>query len=416
VRTARPTARGLALLAVALITYVTARVVGTWELYFLAFAFLAAVGLCWVLVVLSVRRLQVIRTVTPQQPAAGDPLTLSFRVKNGSRLPGLQVTLVDAGGTLGGPARSIDVESLGSRAERVAASQPWPARRGIHRLAAQTVVAEDPLGLVRARRDFGDALAVTVPPRLAHLPSWDVYAGTSARTAGRRRRLPTIDASEFRGIRQHNPGEPLNRVDWKATAKTGSLMLRELEDAADGGVAVLFNGPAAHLAGELPETNFEVGIRAAGSIADCALRSGHRVTLLLPEHEWRPVRLSPDAESRRRLLTVLAAAKPGGLPQLGPSLKALVARTRKHERTRSLTLIVLSLDRPLVRAVAALREEGLPVCVVHAGGRTEAAAGDELDLKRGLAAAGVRYVALREDDDLGQILSAPGHGRRARAR
>ena len=418
-RTPRPTARGLALLGVAFVTYVAARIVGTWELYFLAFAFLAAVGVCWVLVAATIRHLEVVRTISPEQPVAGDPLVLSFRVKNGSRLPGLQVTLVDVGGILGGPDRSIDVESLGSRSERVAALGPWPARRGIHRLAAQTVAAEDPLGLVRGRRLFGDTLALTVSPRLAHLASCDLYAGMGVRRAGRSRRLPTVDASEFRSIRPHNPGEPLNRVDWKATAKTGTLMLRELEDVADGGVAVLFNGPPSHLAGELPETNFEVGVQVAGSIADCSLRSGHRVTLLLPDHEWRPVRLSPDAESRRRLLAILAGTSPGGPSQLGPSLRALAAGTRKSARTRSLILVVLSLDRSLARAAAALQEEGLPVSVVHvAVGRSEAVAavGDDLDLRRSLAAAGVHYIAVHRAEDLNAALSIRAEGRRARAR
>lgn len=413
-RRARPTARGLALIAVAFACYLAARVVGTWELYFLAFAFLAAVGVCWVLVAATVRRLEVSRTVSPQQPVAGDPLVLSFGVRNGSRLPGLQVTLVDVGSGLGGTGRSIDVESLGSRAQRVAESAPRPARRGIHRLAAQAVLAEDPLGLVRARRSFADEVVLTVPPRLVHLASCDLYAGVGARSAGRRRRLPTIDASEFRGIRPHNPGEPLNRVDWKATAKTGTLMLRELEDAADGGVAVLFNAAPSHVAAE---TDFEVGVQVAGSIADCALRLGHRVTMLLPDDDWRPIRLSPDAESRRRLLAVLARMSPGGLYQLGPSLRTLVARTRKSARTRLLTLVVLSVDRALVRAATTLQEEGLSVSIVHVvGGRPAAGAIGDDDLPRSLAAAGVPYIAVRRADDLGAALTVRAEGRRALAR
>ena len=417
-RSTRPTARGLALLAVACVTYVAARIVGTWELYFLAFSFVAAVGVCWVLVAVTVRHLEVVRTVTPEQPVAGDDLLLSFRVQNGSRLPGLQVTLAGAAGALGGSDRSIDVESLGPRTERVAASPPWPARRGIHHLAPQAVVAEDPLGLVRARRRCGDPLTLTVPPRLVHLASCDADAGAGARSGGRRRRLPTIEASEFRGIRPHAPGEPLNRVDWKATAKTGDLMIRELEDAADGGVAVLFNGAPSHLAGEPPETNYEVGVQAAGSLAECALRTGHRVTLLLPENDWRPLRFSPDAESRRRLLAVLAATSPGGLSQLGPSLRTLVSGTRKSARTRRLTLVVLCLDRALVRAAAALQEEGLPVTVVHitAGEPAGVSAGDDRDLSRSLAAAGVHYLAVRRADDLSTALSVHSEGRRARAR
>jgi uncharacterized protein (DUF58 family) len=96
VKRTRPTGRGLTLLGVACVTYVAARIVGTWELYFLAFSFVAAVGVCWVLVAVTVRRLEVVRTVSPEQPVAGDDLQLSFRVSNGSRLPGVQVTLAGA--------------------------------------------------------------------------------------------------------------------------------------------------------------------------------------------------------------------------------------------------------------------------------------------------------------------------------
>lgn len=410
-RPARPTARGVALLCVAVLVYVAARALGTWELYFLAVAFAAALGVCWVLVTASAGRVQVTRTVGPAQPVAGDGLTLTLRVTNGSPVPGLQVSVDGAAGTLAALERPLDVETLGPRGTRRVDSGPWPARRGVHHLPAMTVVAEDPLGLVRARHVAGEPLTLTVPPRLAHLSSWDVRAGAGTRGAGRRRRPPTVDATEFRGIRPHAPGEPLNRVDWKATARTGSLMLRELEDAGDGDVAVLFNGPAGGTDGR-PDEVFELGVQAAGSVADCALRSGRGVTLLLASEGWRPLRLAPAAADRRRLLTLLAGLSPGGLTQLGPSLRALLAAPRTRARIRSLTLVVLSMDASLVRAVAALRDDGLPVCVVHVRGAAE----PDADGERALAAAGVRVVTVRVGDDLGRALAAASEPRRALAR
>jgi len=414
----RPTARGTALLAVAVATYMAARIVGTWELYLLAFAFLAAVGVSWVLVLATGRHLQVVRTVTPRQPVAGDPLLLSFRVRNGSLLPGLQVTLVDATGELGSRDRLIEVESLRSRSERVATSGPWPARRGIYRLPAQIAVAEDPLGLVRIRRRLGDTLDLTVSPRLAHLASCALFADMGARRGGGRRGLPSLDASEFRGIRPHNPGEPLNRVDWKATAKTGSLMLREMEDATDSDVTLLLNGAAPGVFGEPPETDFEVAVQAAGSMADCALRSGRAVALLLPENAWRPLRLSPDAKSRRRLLAILAGATSRGSSQLGTSLHALVADGRPLARTQNLTLVVLGLDRGLVHSLVSLQKGGLPVSVVHVADHSlvPTPSVESLDLRRSLSVAGVHYLALDRGDDLRAALSIRPEGRRARAR
>jgi len=413
----RPTARGTALLAVAAATYAAARIVGTWELYLLAFALLAAVIVTWVQVLAIGRRLDVTTSVTPRQPVAGDPLLLSFRVKSGSLLPGQQVTLLHATGELGGCDRPIHVESLGPRAQRVVTSGPWPARRGIHHLPALVAVAADPLGLVHVRRRLG-TMDITVSPRLVHLGSCALFPDMGVGEGGRRR-LPTLHGSEFRGIRPHSPGEPLNRVDWKATAKTGNLMLRETEDAANGDVTLLLNGAAPHVGGQPPETSFELAVQAAGSIADYALRAGHATTLLVPENEWRPIRLAPDANGHLRLLEILAGVTPRGLADLGPSLRALVADPRLFERTRMLTVVVLSLDRGLMRALIALQKQGLRVSVVHVPASSFVPAvstAESSSLRLALSAAGVGYFAVSRGDDLRAALSIRSEDRRARGR
>ena len=411
----RPTARGTALAVVAAATYVAARVLGTWELYLVALAFAGMIGVSWGLVLAGARRLQIDRRVTPDRPVDGDPLELSFCARSGSPLPGLQVTLTGATGALGRGAGPVTIESLSSRSERTATAGPWRALRGVHRLPPFIAVVEDPLGLVRARRRAGEPLTVTVTPRLEELASCAACTDAGIRHGAGRRRLPTRDASEFRGIRPHNPGEPLNRVDWKSTAKTGSLMLREMEAATEDDLTVLLSGAAACDSGEPPDSAFEAAVRAAGSIAAFTLRTGHAVSLLLPETDWRPIRLSPDAASRRRLATVLAGAQPRGPERLGPSLPAIVSGRRggrRHSRARVLALVVLSLDRGLADALGRLREQGVAVSVVHVVGPERPAA--DHDLRRALAAAGVLYLPLGRDDPVHQALSIRPVSRRAR--
>ncbi len=130
----RPTPRGAALVAVAAGTYVAARILGTWELYVVALAFTAMVCVSWALIAAGSRRLHVSRSVTPDAPVAGDPLLFSFRVRSGSSLPWLQITLHNAVGSLGGSDLPVEFESLGARAQRSVTSGPWQARRGVHRL------------------------------------------------------------------------------------------------------------------------------------------------------------------------------------------------------------------------------------------------------------------------------------------
>jgi uncharacterized protein (DUF58 family) len=409
---ARPTARGGGLLFVAAVTYLAARLVGTWELYLLAFAFLAAVLLSWVLVQVSGRRLTAARTVTPGRPLAGDRLTTSLHVKNGSVLPGLQVTVHDVAGGLSGGADETHVESLGPFEERVVAAGPWRARRGVHHLPDLSIEAADPLGLVRTRRRLGEALDVTVYPRLVRLPSCALLSDRGARRDAGRRVLPALGGSEFRGVRPHRPGEPLSHIDWKATARTGSLMLREMDDPTSGDVTVLLDASADAVVGDPPDTSFELAVQAAGSVADFALREGSEVALLLPDIEWRRLVFSPDGDGRHGLREALARARPSASWRLGASLRALLANGAELARMHTVTLVVLSLDLELMHACLALKEEGLQTSLIHVSGASFApgAASPALDVESrrlllSLASAGVPAMTLERFDDLGAALS-----------
>ena len=312
-----------------------------------------------------------------RSPSPATRCALSFRVTlSGSALPGLQDHARrrdrprSAGAT--SPSRS---RSLGPRASGRSTAGPWPAQRGVYRLPAFTAVVEDPLGLVRARQACRRAAAThrraaarrsSPPARRASTPA--------LRHGGGRRRLPTRDAWEFRGIRPHVPGEPLNRVDWKSTAKTGSLMLREMEAATDDDVTVLLNGAAADDAGRAART------RPSRS------PSG-------PPARWPPSRCGPgtpspcccpstagDRSGSRRTRRAGAGCSarsprlsPAGLARLGPSLRGHRRRPGAAPAAASSPSCVLGVDDGLVRALrqaarAGRRRSPWCTCVGEAGG------------------------------------------------
>lgn len=422
---ARPTGRGLALLAAAAATYIAARVVGTWELYLVAVALAATALVAWLAVAATARRLEGARTLTPAQPVAGDLVSVSVELRNGSLLPGPQLAVPEAAAGLSGDDSELQVESLRPHARRVVASPPMPARRGVHRLPALLARAEDPLGLARAERRLGDPVEVVIYPRLAYLQSCTLFPGMGARRERAMQGLSTLGGSEFRGVRPHNPGEPLSHIDWKSTAKTGTLMLRETDDPASGDVTVLLDGSSSLVAGEPPETNLELAVQAAGSIADFALRAGRGVGLCLPQDDWRRTRLAPGADGRARLLEGLARVAPHPAVRLGPSLRTLLAGASQRGRSSAVALVVLTLDAELVQSLAGLRARGLQVSVVHVEAasfasetppapETPSRAAETQNLRAALAAAGVRCLTVRRGDDLHAALSlGPGEARRA---
>lgn len=365
----RPTGRGFALLGLAAGTYVAGRVVGTWELYLFAFAFLAAVIVSWLLVVATGRRIRVTRALTSGHAVAGDEPEFTFRVKNASLLPGPQLTLRSPMVGLSAKDLEFEVESLTPRGEKAFTARAGRANRGVHLLPPAQALAEDPLGIASAVHKVSDALPLTVYPRIAFLESCALYPDIGLRHDWTGQHgLPTPGASEFRGIRPHQPGEPLSHIDWKSTAKTGLLMLREMEEPAGADIAILLDGTARRLLGEPPDTNFELAVRAAGSIADFALRAGRGVNLLRHERNWRQVRLTADGSGRRTLLEALAEAQPNASAPLVNALRHLRTDGPHLLRAQSVTLVSISLDHQLVSTLIGLREHGVRLAVLYVVG------------------------------------------------
>jgi uncharacterized protein (DUF58 family) len=362
----RPTGRGYALLALAVITYLAARLVGTWELYLLSFAFLAVVVLSWLLVTVAGRRIRVTRSFSPDRPVAGDEPEIVSLVENASLLPGPQLTLRNHLAGLAHGDLELEVESLAPRGRKSLRAHVGLVNRGVHFLPAAQAIAEDPLGVARAVHKASDALVVTVLPRIAFLDSCALHPGIGLKQDWTGRHgVRGFGASEFRGVRPHQPGEPLSHIDWKSTAKTGTLMLREMEDPAGADVTLLLDGTAAEVSGEPPDSNFELAVRAAGSIADFVLRAGRGVSLLCHERNWRQERLTADGAGRRALLQALAETRPDASAPLTNALRHLRTGGPRLLRAESVTIVSISLNQQLARALIDLRAEGVRLAFLY---------------------------------------------------
>ncbi|WP_276354594.1 DUF58 domain-containing protein [Cohnella caldifontis] len=188
------------------------------------------------------------------------------------------------------------------------------AKRGFYALESATMTAGEPLGLVQASRRFAmENLRLLVYPRLVPLreiplPNHGWLGDLSVR------RWIVEDPFLTAGIREYGPGDPLSRVHWKATARTGKLQVQVKGHTADHRLVLCLNV-------EINETmwktvtdpeRIEVGIRYAASIADDAIGRGMETGLLC--NGWMlgepkaPIRVEPagGAVQLGALLTGLA--------------------------------------------------------------------------------------------------------------
>jgi uncharacterized protein (DUF58 family) len=345
-------------------------------LYLFAFAFLSVFIISWLLVTLTGRRIRVTRSLVPERPVAGDEPDYTMTINNASLLPGPQLTLRTLTEGLSEDDLEGETESLGPRGRRTLKTRMGRVNRGVHELPVIEAVAEDPLGVAKATHRVGDPLTVIVYPRIAFLKSCVLHPelGVKQDWAGYKGLL-TPGAAEFRGIRPHQPGEPLSHIDWKSTAKTGVLMLREMEEPAGADITLLLDGSADQVVGRPPDTNFELAVRAAGSVADYALRAGRGVTLICHEASRRQVRLTPDGGGRRALLETLAETEANAAAPLALVLRRLLTDRLAPLRSQSLTLVGMTMDTQMARALISLREDGVQLNFLYVPGFSFAGAG-----------------------------------------
>jgi uncharacterized protein (DUF58 family) len=117
--------------------------------------------------------------------------------------------------------------------------------------------------------------------------------------------------SEVGGLRDFEAGDSARRIAWRASLRSGFLVVRDTERDQRSEVEVRLR-----TRGESEGEPFEQAVRHAASGVVAALDSGVRVGLRTDEVLMRP---DAGARQRTRLLSYLARLRPGGAEPTGAS-------------------------------------------------------------------------------------------------
>lgn len=202
-----------------------------------------ALGACTLLVVFHFARyfsekwassIEVERTVSTHETNIGESVQVGLKLVNKTKFFVPWLLLED---TL--PKRAISrpnraLELVGSAAKlyffrpgqlAMLAYKLIPRRRGYFRLGPTLLETGDLLGLHRQHRIVSETNFLLVLPKLIPLEGVNV---TTRRPMGelRANERTLDDPTQMVGIRAYRPGDPLNRIHWKATARTGVLHSR----------------------------------------------------------------------------------------------------------------------------------------------------------------------------------------------
>jgi len=301
------------------------------------------------------RRLDVAREL-PDVVGLGDEAEARYVVR--SRWPRrVRVALYDrlpAAVERRGAAPLVPVAAMALGGEATEATVPVSLvgrARGVHALGPVALEVRGPLGLVRRvlRRDPGDRL--TVAPSLSGVRQYRLLAlQHRLADAGVRNVRRRGQGTTFASLREYVPGDDPRRIDWKATARRGGVIVREhtVEQGQTVIVAVDAGRLMTQLAGDVPR--FEHALSAALVLADVALASGDHVGLLLFDDEVRAW-VAP-ARGREALGRMREALVPARATMMEPDYAAAFRTLATRHRRRSLVVLFTDVIDP--RASSAL--------------------------------------------------------------
>jgi len=148
---------------------------------------------------------------------------------------------------------------------------------------------------------------------------------------------------DFAGLREYLPSDEYRWIDWKATARTRAVQVREYESERQVSVTVLLDCGESMGGGPEGATKLDYAVRAAVLLAWIALARRDRVGLTLYSESVR-VFLRPAGGRKRfyELLYPLSAASPSGESRLEGAVRYTLPRLKE----RSLLLIVSDLEEP----------------------------------------------------------------------
>jgi len=349
--------RKLELLVISLVLVVAAFSTGLPFLFYLLYLAILVIGGSYVLVRLGLTDLEAGYAVSQLHGHVGDRMRVTYTLRNSSRLPKPWLEIHNPTTLPGGlPGRAI---TLRGRTERSWLIRAPLSRRGHFRIEPLHIRTGDPFGFFEASATVGQGISVVVYPRLEALPRWKLpTAALEGSHATPVRALQTTPLATT--VRPYAPGDAMNRIHWKTTARHGEIQVKEfdLEQTADAWI--ILDLQRGIQTGKGDESTVEAAIRAAASIADKALQENRAVGLTV--NVARTAFLPADRGGRQHLkiMQLLAAVEADGS---APLVETLIASVPRLRRGMTAVVITASLDPSWVRPLASLRSRGV-TCVV----------------------------------------------------
>ncbi|WP_437668615.1 DUF58 domain-containing protein [Sorangium sp. So ce131] len=184
-----------------------------------------------------------------------------------------------------------EVSASGRLKVKVIVQTPRVGQHGLHGLALEVHGAP---GLFEVPLTFANPYGIEVLPRpfMAYLTQPRGGRSHILAASGRPGRVRG-EGDDLRELREHQPGDPFRKIAWKASARRGTLLVREFEREERDVVWIIVDAAVELWAGPLGRAPLDLMIDEASAIATRHLGRGDRVGLMILAPGPR-VTIAPD--------------------------------------------------------------------------------------------------------------------------
>jgi len=199
-------------------------------------------------------------------------------------------------------------------------------RRGYHQIGPLVVETGDLFGLHRRYRVITSPHFLLVYPTIVPLEGFEL---ASRRPIGEVRISHRLyeDPTRIVGVRRYEAGDPLNRIHWRATARTGEFHSKIFEPSCIVGATILLDFHQAAYDPHHEPYRSELAVTAAASLANAVYEMDQQIGLVtngrdavdrIRQEGW-------DCDFRSRK----AARRAVGMLELSDRLQPVVVETRR---------------------------------------------------------------------------------------
>ncbi|MDR6167121.1 uncharacterized protein (DUF58 family) [Microbacterium paludicola] len=313
-----------------------------------AWTALAWLGLCLILAALDLvfagplRAAEIERRI-PSRARAGESVetTLLLRNRGGRRIRG---SLRDGWQPTAGAGEARAAVDIPAGERRAVPMPLLPRRRGELRSAFVALRSRGPLGLAGRQRVIPAPGALRVLPPFAsrrHLPSRlarlrELDGNTSVQVRGR--------GTEFDSLREYVRGDDVRSIDWRATARAGTTMLRTWRPERDRHVVIVIDTGRTSASRVGDGVRLDAAMESALLLSALAARAGDHVHLLMFDRARRARVTGIDGP---RLLPALVDAMAPVEPTLiDTDWNAVLTEVRALTSRPSLVVLLTAQDAP----------------------------------------------------------------------